>query len=78
MDLGGGESIKYYVNIPSSVAEVKQVFHSLPENIPEELRNLSTYELCVIYLGKLKVLVSKTKKEFLPHPAERPYLRLIK
>lgn len=78
MNLGDGESIKYYINIPTSVAEVKQVFHSFPDNIPEDFRSKSTYELCAIYLDKLKVLVAKSKVEFLPHPSERTYLRLIK
>lgn len=78
MDLGNGDSIKYYVNIPRSMVEVKQVFHSLPENIPAELKELSVDELSSIYLGKLKDLLAATKKEFAFSPSERPYLRLVK
>lgn len=78
MDLGGGESIKYYINIPRSMGEVKQVFHSLPDNMPAELKGLSVEELSSIYLGKLKELLVAAKKEFLLSPKERPYLRLVK
>ncbi|WLG31936.1 hypothetical protein PSH85_16365 [Pseudomonas simiae] len=78
LDLGGGESIKYYISIPKSIGEVRQVFHGLPENIPPELRDLSVDELCGIYLGKLTDLLKAAKKEFLPGPKERPYLRLVK
>lgn len=78
MDLGGGESVKYYISIPKSIGEFRQVFHSLPDNIPQELRDLSTDELCSIYLEKLSKLLAATKKEFLLGPKERPYLRLVK
>lgn len=78
MDLGGGESVKYYISIPKSIGEFRQVFHSLPDNIPQELRELSTDELCTIYLEKLSKLLTATKKEFLLGPKERPYLRLVK
>ena len=78
MDLGGGETIKYYVSIPKSVGEFRQVFHSLPDNIPDELRSLSVDELCEIYLGKLSSLLAAVKKKFLIGPKERPYLRLVK
>ena len=78
MDLGNGETIKYYINIPRSMAEIKQVFHSLPENIPKELKELSVEELSSIYLGELKELLAAAKKEFLLSPKERPYLRLVK
>jgi hypothetical protein len=78
MDLGGGESIKYYITIPKSVGEFRQVFLSLPENIPSEIRDLSVDELCSIYLDKLAALLMSTRKEFLLSPKERPYLRLVK
>lgn len=78
MDLGGGEKLKYYVSIPQSIGEFQQVFHSLPENIPSELREMSVEQLCEIYLGKLQKLLEETKKEFMPNPRERPYLRLVK
>lgn len=78
MDLGGGESIKYYISIPKSIGEVRQIFHSLPENISQELRDLSTDELCSIYLEKLSSLLAATKKEFLLGSKERPYLRLVR
>lgn len=78
MDLGGGESVKYYISIPKSIGEFRQVFHSLPDNIPQELRDLSTDELCFIYLQKLSKLLAATKEEFLLGPKERPYLRLVK
>ncbi|MDI3202790.1 hypothetical protein [Pseudomonas shahriarae] len=78
VDLGGGESVKYYISIPKSIGEFRQVFHSLPDNIPQELRDLSTDKLCAIYLDKLSNLLAATKKEFLLGPNERPYLRLVK
>lgn len=78
MDLGNGESIKYYISIPKSIGEFYQVFHSMPDNIPQELRCLSTDELCAIYLDKLSKLLAATKHEFHLSAKERPYLRLVK
>lgn len=78
MDIGGGETIKYYITIPQSIARFEQVFHNLPENIPPELRKLSVVELCEIYLREISKLVAEAKKEFSPHPSERPYLRVVK
>lgn len=78
MDLGSGESVKYYISIPKSIGEFRQVFHSMPDNIPQELRELRTDELCSIYLEKLSKLLAATKKEFLLGLKERPYLRLVK
>jgi len=78
MDLGGGEKIKYYISIPQSIGEFQQVFHGLPENIPEELRKMSVVELCEIYLGRLQELMDDAKREFMPNPKERPYLRVVK
>lgn len=78
MDLGGGEKIKYYISIPQSVGEFQQVFHGLPENIPEELRKMSVVELCEIYLVRLQELMDDARREFMPNPKERPYLRVVK
>lgn len=78
MDIGDGETIKYYIAIPESIGQFNQVFHSLPENIPSELRNLPVEKLCEIYLDEMAKLVAGAKKEFSPHPSERPYLRVVK
>ncbi len=78
MDIGGGETIKYYITIPQSIGRFEQVFHSLPENIPSELRNLPVVELCEIYLSKIAKVVAEAKREFSPHRSERPYLRVVK
>lgn len=78
MDIGGGETIPYYISIPKSLAEVKQVFCAMPDNVPVELRDLSVDELCEIYLERLTNLMSEVRKEFLLTAKERPYLRLVK
>ncbi|PBP62879.1 hypothetical protein CCL21_28490 [Pseudomonas syringae] len=78
LDIGDGEPIKYYVQIPSSLVEARQVFHSMPESVPEHLRELSTSELCKIYLAALGDIVESAKTEFLPPPRSRPHLRLVK
>ncbi len=78
MDTGEGEPIKYYVEMPSSLVETKQVFHSMPDSIPEHLRNHSTNDLCKIYLAALGEVVESAKMEFLPKPRSRPQLRLVK
>ncbi|WP_144933975.1 hypothetical protein [Pseudomonas alabamensis] len=78
MDIGGGETIKYYITIPESIGQFSQVFHDLPDNIPSDLRNLPVDRLCEMYLDEMAKLVADAKKEFSPHPSERPYLRVVK
>ncbi|WP_122771480.1 hypothetical protein [Pseudomonas viridiflava] len=78
LDVGTGEPIKYYVLIPSPLVEAKQMFHSMPDGVPEDLKQLSTAELCEIYLAALGEIVESAKKEFLPATKPRPHLRLVK
>lgn len=78
MDLGNGESIKYYVEVPTSVAESKQVFSDMPEAVPQELRDSSIESLCEKYLNKISEVLSSAKREFLRPEKKRPMLRIVK
>ncbi len=78
MDLGSGEKLKYYINIPASVGDVKQVFDNLPAKFPEDLRDLPVETLCEMYLERIKKLFEAVKKEFQLSPKERPYLRVVR
>jgi len=79
VDIGHGEIVKYYVNFPKSVASVKQVFHSMPDAIPDEIQKMPVDELCEIVLGKLTAILDDAYKVFLSkQKAKVPYLRLVK
>jgi hypothetical protein len=79
IDVGNGETIKYYVNFPQSFANVKQVFHSMPDTIPDHLQEMAVDELCEMVLGKLTAVLDDAYKVFLSKPKTKvPYLRLVK
>jgi hypothetical protein len=78
MDLGNGESVKYYVEVPTSIAESKQVFSDMSDAIPQEIRELKIESLCEIYLSKIAEVLMAAKAEFLPPEKKRPTLRIVK
>lgn len=77
MDLGNGESIGYYVEVPSSIAESKQFFFDMADSVPREIREASVESLCEMYLGKISDVLTSAKLEFLPPERKRPTLRLV-
>lgn len=63
--LDNGEIIKYYVEIPTEIAEIKQVFSDLklPENDPNTGKSVE--ELAKYYLSELENLIDSAREEFL-------------
>lgn len=85
VELSDGKTEKYYVELPSSVGEVKQHFTNFPAAKAPELANLSIEELCSMYIEKLDTLLNNAKSHFLneqqPQQAKiksRSHLRIVK
>jgi hypothetical protein len=85
IELADGTEEKYYVEVPTSIAEVKQVFPDLPETVEESLKNRSIEELCEMYLAKLESVIDKARKQFLKSETQTangkrlpPYLKIVK
>lgn len=85
VQLADGSTEKYYVELPASIAEVKQHFSNLPEAMAPELKGATVEELSQRYLERLAALVAAARIHFLgaPTPLEtgrqRPtYLRRVK
>ncbi|MGE6123696.1 hypothetical protein ACLH0G_03165 [Aeromonas rivipollensis] len=85
VELADGTKEKYYVDLPSSLGEVKQHFTNFPVAKAPELANHSVEELCTMYIDKLQELVTQAKSHFLaepeqPKPAQRSrsHLRVVK
>lgn len=85
VELADGRTEKYYVELPSSMGEVKQKFMNFPIAKAPELADHSVEELCSMYITKLEELVRLAKAHFLPEPEapapmkpSRAHLRVIK
>jgi len=85
VELANGTKEKYYVELPSSIAEVKQHFSNLPEAMAPELKGATVEDLSQRYIERLAALVFAARTHFLgtPTPPEtgrqRPsHLRLVK
>ncbi|WP_374088534.1 hypothetical protein [Methylomicrobium lacus] len=85
IELPDGSEAKYYVELPRSIAEVKQVFADVPESARAAMEGKSVEELGEQYLAKLGEIVDSCRKHFLGAPAQRvggrrlpPYLRVVK
>lgn len=85
VELADGSKEKYYVELPSSIAEVKQHFSNLPEAMAPELKGATIEELSQRYIERLADLVLAARTHFLgtPRPVEtfskRPsHLRRVK
>jgi hypothetical protein len=52
---------KYYVELPSSIGEVKQKFTNFPVAKAPELVHHSIEELCTMYIAKLEELLKQAK-----------------
>jgi len=82
VQLPDGTKEKYYVDLPTDVAEVKQYFNDLPVPEHDELRDKNIEDLCLYFLKNLESILFDAKKVFLKQEAEEkkspPYMRLIK
>jgi hypothetical protein len=85
IELANGSEEKYYVEIPTSIAEIKQVFPDLPEAVDKRLKNKSIEELCEMYLVKLESIIDRARKQFLKSETQiangrrlPPYMRIVK
>ena len=86
VELPDGSKQKYYVELPTEVAEVRQHFVGLPEALEPELRGKPVEELCELYLARLDTLLDQARQEFLgADPRQRQggrvlpsYLRVVK
>jgi len=78
VELPNGEVIKYYVNIPQSIADVRQVFTNMPDDVPAELKGLAVEDLCEIVLGRISEVLVDARKRFLGAKKLPPYIRIIK
>lgn len=85
VELADGTTEKYYVELPSSIGEVKQQFTNFPIAKAPELASHSIEELCTMYIAKLDELVKQANAAFLAEPEplkptarRRAHLRLVK
>lgn len=81
VELPGGGTAKYYVEIPGEIGEVSQHFTNFPESNDPALRGKSLDELCALYLARLDQLLIDARQHFLGEPATGPrgsHLRVVK
>jgi len=85
VELADGAEEKYYVEVPTSVAETKQIFPDLPDAVDVGLKNRSIEELCEMYLTKLESIINRARKKFLESEAQivngrrlPPYMKVVK
>jgi hypothetical protein len=85
IELADGTEEHYYVNIPESMAKIRQHFSELPVPDDDELKQKPIEELCKYYLDKLETLIDSAKKEFLSEETQKvgnirlpSYMRVIK
>ncbi|MNR60708.1 hypothetical protein D3C85_1822610 [compost metagenome] len=83
--MADGRTEKYYVELPSSIGEVKWQFSNFPPADDPELAKRDIEDLCTLYIAKLAELVAQARKNFLPDlasngsaPRSRTHLRLVK
>lgn len=84
VELADGSTEKYYVEIPTSLADVRQQFSNLPDAMDPELRGASIEDLCQRYISKLTQIVDAANAQFASRAVAMttkktvPYLRRIK
>lgn len=69
VQLPDGSKEKYYVELPTSIAEVKQRFSNLPEGLDPALKDATVEDLSQRYLEHLAALVAAARAHFLKVPA---------
>jgi len=84
IELADGSKEKYYVELPTSMAEVKQHFSNLPEAMAPELKGATIEDLSQRYIERLSSLVIGAREHFLgispPQELKKKpsHLRLVK
>lgn len=85
VEMPDGTKEKYYVDLPSSIAEVTQHFHELPVPDDDELKKKTIEELSSYFIAKLENLLTRARKHFLNQNVQivngkrlPPYLRVVK
>lgn len=85
VELPDGTKEKYYVEIPSSVAEVTQHFNELPVPDDNELKAQTIEQLSEFFLNTLEALLDNARKEFLEQETQTvngrrlpPFIRVVK
>ncbi|MGI2129896.1 hypothetical protein ACRN93_00975 [Shewanella baltica] len=85
VELLDGSKEKYYVEIPTSVAEVTQHFNELPVPDDDELKSKTIEQLSEHFLKFLEALLDNARKEFLDQDTQivngrrlPPYMRVVK
>ncbi|KPW05035.1 hypothetical protein [Pseudoalteromonas sp. P1-8] len=85
VELPDGTKEKYYVEIPSSVAEVTQHFNELPVPDDNELKAQTIEQLSEYFLNTLEGLLDNARKEFLEQETQivngrrlPPFIRVVK
>ncbi|EDM83550.1 hypothetical protein [Limnobacter sp. MED105] len=85
IELQDGTKEKYYVELPESIAKVRQHFSELPVPNDDDLKKKSIEELCEYYLKELEGVVDEARKTFLGEDTQSaggkrlpPYLRIVK
>lgn len=82
-----GTMEKYYVDFPSDLAQVTDLFAAVPEKFKEAIDGKDIASLGSEYLTKLSQIVDKCRKKYLGAPASiygpdkkrlPPYMRIIK
>jgi len=68
VELPGGRIEKYYVDLPQSIGEVKQIFSDFPEAKAPELAGKPIEELSEMYLKHLEELLNRARDKFLGKP----------
>jgi hypothetical protein len=85
VELPDGSKVKYYVELPTSMGEVKQQFTDFPVAKAPELADRSVEDLCQAYLAELTQLVAAARNHFIPRSIQADgvkgrarHLRLVK
>lgn len=65
IELPDGTKEHYYVELPTSMADVKQHFSELPVPEDHELKQKPIEELCEAYLSKLGNIIDSAREKFL-------------
>jgi hypothetical protein len=85
VELLDGSKEKYYVDIPTSVAEVTQHFNELPVPDDDELKSKTIEQLSEHFLQSLEALLDNAREEFLDQNIQvvngrrlPPYMRVVK
>jgi hypothetical protein len=85
VELPDGSKVKYYVELPTSVGEVKQQFSDFPVTKALELADRSVEDLCRTYVAELTQLVAAARNRFISSSRQADgakrratHLRLVK